>query len=361
MKLSLCIVGCGNYANSVLTEIQDMKDDFDFYFASRDLTKAKAYCERFGGVDYFGSYEEALSDSRVQAAYLFTPHHVHLENARLAARNAKHILIEKPIARTIEESEGIAHAAREGGVRLMVAENYRFLHTARRAKTMIEAGNIGRLRLIDIQVEAYRPPSTPWRYDAALTGGGSFIDAGIHYVDLIRNLAGMPSQVYAAIPPRAHRRSEGEDGMVMMANLPDGAVGVINFSRATSKTEERNWVAITGNDGWLGFEPYGNEIIFENTLVKRTVRLPAAGMGVRSMAQEFRESVQQDRAPLMSGEEGVKDLAVVLAAYRSATEQRHVRLDELVSPGSFDDTEGADAVGRAQGSLSLDAGRLGRR
>ena len=59
MKLSLCIVGCGRYAGVVLNEIQDMTDEFDFYFASRDLSKAKSYCERFGGIDYFGSYEEA--------------------------------------------------------------------------------------------------------------------------------------------------------------------------------------------------------------------------------------------------------------------------------------------------------------
>ena len=355
MKLSLCIVGCGSYADSVLTEIHHMTDDFDFYFASRDLSKAKAYCERFGGIDYFGSYDEALSDPRVQAAYLFTPHHVHLENARLAARHEKHILIEKPIARTIEEAEAILRTARDSGVWLMVAENYRFLHTARRAKTMIEAGNIGRLRLIDIHVEAYRPPSTPWRYDATLTGGGSFIDAGIHYVDLILNLGGMPSQVYAAIPPRVHRRSEGEDGLAMLANLPDGAVGMINFSRATPKTEQRNWIAVTGSDGWFGFDPYGSEIVFENTLVKRTVRLPAAHRGVRGMALEFKESIEQDRPPLMSGEEAVKDLAIVLAAYRSAAQHRHIPLDEFISPSSYEPAEG-----RAQSPFPLDGGRLRR-
>ena len=105
MKLALCIVGCGRYADAVLNDIHDMTDEFDFYFASRDLEKAREYCERFGGADYFGSYEEALSDARVQAAYFFTPHHVHLENTELAARHGKHILVEKPIARTIEESQ----------------------------------------------------------------------------------------------------------------------------------------------------------------------------------------------------------------------------------------------------------------
>ncbi len=333
MKLSLCIVGCGRYADVVLNEIHDMTDEFDFYFASRDLSRAKAYCERFGGADYFGSYEEALSDERVQAAYFFTPHHTHLEDTELAARHGKHILMEKPIARTIEESQDLVRTALDAGVQLMVAENYRFLHTARRAKSMIETGtlgSIGDLRLIDIKVEAFRPPSSPWRYDATLTGGGSFIDAGIHYIDLIVNLGGMPTQVYAASPTKVHRRSEGEDGLVLVANLPNDAVAVFNFSRATSRNEDQNYVGITGTKGYIEFDPYGREITFENTLVKRNVRLPEAHRGAREMVREFRDCIQQQRPPVMTGAEAIRDLAVALAAYRSAAERRHVPLSEIL-------------------------------
>ena len=333
MKLSLCIVGCGRYAGVVLNEIQDMTDEFDFYFASRDLSKAKSYCERFGGIDYFGSYEEALSDTRVQAAYFFTPHHTHLENMELAAHHGKHVLMEKPIARTIEESQALVKTAQDGGVQLMVAENYRFLHSVRRAKSMIDTGtlgSIGDLRLIDIKVEAFRPPSSPWRYDANLTGGGSFIDAGIHYIDLIVNLGGMPTQVYAASPTKVHRRSEGEDGLVLVANLPNDAVAVFNFSRATSRNEDQNHVGITGTKGYIEFDPYGREITFENTLVKRNVRLPEAHRGAREMIREFRDCIRQQRPPAMTGAEAIRDLAVVLAAYRSAAERRHVSLSEIL-------------------------------
>ena len=332
MKLSLCIVGCGRYADVVLNEIHEMTDDFDFYFASRDLQKAREYCERFGGIDYFGTYEEALSDSRVEAAYFFTPHHVHLENTELAAQHGKHILMEKPIARTVEESQALVKTAQDAGVQLMVAENYRFLHTTRRAKSMIETGtlgSIGDLRLIDIKVEAFRPPPTPWRLDASLTGGGSFIDAGIHYIDLIVHLGGMPTQIYAAAPTKVHPSSQGEDGLVLLANLPNDAVAVFNFSRATSRNVQNDYVGITGTKGYIEFEPYGREIAFENTLVKRNVRLPEAHRGAREMVREFRDCVQQQRPPLMTGDEAIKDLAVVLAAYRSAAESRHVPLSEF--------------------------------
>ena len=87
MKLPLCIVGCGRYAaNVVLKEIHDMTGEFDFYFASRNLSKAKDYCERFGGIDYFGSYEEALSDARDSGRILLhTSPYSTLQNTELAA------------------------------------------------------------------------------------------------------------------------------------------------------------------------------------------------------------------------------------------------------------------------------------
>lgn len=325
MKLSLCIMGCGGYARLVLRDIREMTDDFEFYFASRDEGKAKAYCEEYGGAGFFGSYEAALKDPRVDAVYFFTPHHVHLDNALLAARHSKHILMEKPIACTAEESRQMIRAARDAGVRLMVAENYRFLPAVEKCKEVMEAGNIGDLRLIHIQAEGFTIP-TEWRTEAEMTGGGVFIDGGIHFVDILLNLGGFPERVYAAKPPQVHKKSQGEDGIAMMARLPGGSVGMINFSRATPLKGQRHLVAVTGSKGYITFEPYGSELAVETPTVKRAVRLPQAYRGVRGMVKEFKASVQEGREPLMSGEEGLKDLAIVLAAYRSADQGGEVAL-----------------------------------
>jgi len=70
-----------------------------------------------------------------------TPHHVHVENALLASLHSKHIMMEKPIARTLDESRKIIAAARDAGVKLMVAENYRFLATVERSKAIIARGD----------------------------------------------------------------------------------------------------------------------------------------------------------------------------------------------------------------------------
>ncbi|MCI0840998.1 MAG: Gfo/Idh/MocA family oxidoreductase [Chloroflexi bacterium] len=328
MKISLCIMGCGDYASKVLDEISDMTDLFDFHFASRDSSKAEAYCNQYGGAGYYGSYEDAAADPSIDAMYFFTPHHLHLENASLAADNSKHILMEKPVARNMEEARQLIQVAKNADVRLMVAENYRFLPSIERCKAMIDSGEIGKLRQIQMNAESFGA-STEWRTDAAMTGGGVFIDGGIHYVDAMMTLGGYPQSVYAIKPPQVHHETQGEDGIAMMARLPDGVVGLLNFSRATPLPESRHEIQVTGSKGTLRFNPMGDEIVFHSSVASRIVSLPRARRGVRPMLQEFHSSISESREPSLSGEEALKALAIVLAAYRSADEGGEVLLSPV--------------------------------
>ena len=111
--------------------------DAELYFASRRPEKARQYCREYGGAGYFVSYEEAATDRRVDALYFVTHHHVHLDNVRLAAAASKHVLVEKPISRTMPEGKEMVRVARQAGVRLMVAENHRFLNSVGRCKELM--------------------------------------------------------------------------------------------------------------------------------------------------------------------------------------------------------------------------------
>ena len=323
LKLSLCIVGCGGYARTVLEEIGDVAERFQLFFASRDLEKARSYSETYGGAGFFGSYEEAAGDDRVAALYFLTPHHVHLENAQLAARHRKHILVEKPIARTIKEAQEMIAAARNAGVRLMVAENWRFLAALDKCKELMAQGAIGDLRLIQIQAESYGKP-TEWRADAKLNGGGWLIDGGIHFVDALISLGGYPERLYAAMPPPAFSGTQAEDGAVITVHLPGGALGLLNYSGATPVGGERRVFKVRGTKGQISFDAFGAEVTLETPDEQRTIRLQEGGRGVRGMMREFRSCVLEEREPVMSGEEGLRDLAIVLAAYRSAERSAEV-------------------------------------
>ena len=114
MKLGLCVVGCGDYAQTFAQGIQAILGEIDLYFASRDRQRAEAYSLMFQGSGAFGSYQEAAADSRVEAMYLCTPpHYLHQEQVAMAVWAGKHVLLEKPISTTLEDGHRIIAAAQE--------------------------------------------------------------------------------------------------------------------------------------------------------------------------------------------------------------------------------------------------------
>ena len=316
MQLGLCVVGCGAFARTFSQAIQSLRDDIDLFFASRDVERARRYAATFKGRGFFGSYEAAAADPRVQAMYLCTPHHLHREHAALAAGAGKHILVEKPMARTLEEAREMLEEARRAGVTLMVAENYRFLGPVQQSKQLIERGAIGTLRLIQLQEEApFRPAQ--WRTNRELNGGGVLIDGGIHKVDILLYLAGKPVHLYAARLPPGLDDLGAEDGLVVTTRSSQGVVGLIHHAWTSVHRPGPPWVAVSGTRGRLYFEVGASWLQIDDGTSERTISLPDDHYGLVPMVQEFRDSIVTGREPQMSGTAGLADLEVVLKAYES--------------------------------------------
>lgn len=330
MAFSLCVVGCGRFARTFVKAIRAFEKpggETELYFASRDSAKAAAYCHRFGGAGDFGNYAEAASDPRIQAMYLCTPNSLHLEHALMAAGKGKHILVEKPLAPTLEEGERMVAAAKDAGVKLMVAENYRFLPVVEKCRDLIRQGAIGQMRFIQIQEESNFAVEG-WRSRRDMMGGGVFIDGGIHSANILIELAGMPVEVYASSLPRSVRSLDGEDGMVMMVRLPGGAAGLINHAWGISRTAWKLWVAVSGTKGRVYFRPRGTSLVLETEEGKSRFRFPEDRAGIGAMVQEFRDSIAENRPPLTSGQVGLRDLKVVINAYESAAKGAPVAVVE---------------------------------
>lgn len=316
MKLGLCVVGCGEFARTFARAMEPLRDEVDLFFASRDMQRAETYAQEFGGKGAFGTYRAAAADPRVHAMYLCTPHHLHLEHAIIAAKARKHILVEKPIARTLRESRDMVSQARKAGVSLMVAENYRFMPAVRGTKELIDSGAIGDLRLIQLQEEGHFRPSH-WRGDRELNGGGVLIDGGIHKMDLLIYLSGMPEQVFASSLPRALPGAGGEDGAVVMTRSPEGVVGVINHSWTAVKNPAPPSITVSGTEGRIFFEIGSPWVRIDDGSSERTLRFDGDQSGLAPMVREFRDSIAEGREPLTSGAAGIGALAVVLKAYES--------------------------------------------
>ena len=328
MKLGLCVTGCGGFASTFADAMRPLSGELDLYFASRDAAKAQAYSDEFGGAGAFGSYTEAAADPRVEALYICTPHHLHLEHARLAATAGKHILIEKPIARSVPEGQQIVSAAEEAGVTLMVAENYRFLPAVVKARELIDEGTLGDVRLIQLQ-EQYPFDPVEWRNNAELNGGGVMIDGGIHKASVLAYLSGRPAQVYATAVPSGQPGLAAEDGIVVITKSAAGAVGVINHTWSVSKHSERPWVSVAGTTASIYFELGLPWLKLMAGSAESTLQLQDEHRGLAPMVQEFSRSIRENRLPSMSGAEAVEDLKIVVKAYESMELGAPVPLDVL--------------------------------
>ena len=325
MAFGLCVIGCGDFARTFAAAIQGELDRIDLYFASRDAKRAAAYNSQYGGKGSFGSYHDAMNDSRVEAVYICTPHHLHLEHSRLAAGAGKHILIEKPLARTALEAEAIVAVADGAGVTLMVAENYRFMPPVMAAKELIAGGELGALRLIQLQEDFPFQP-VEWRNDAEMNGGGVLIDGGIHKASLLAYLAGAPSEVYAAEVPSAQHGLAAEDGIVATFRFPGGTVGVLNHTWSAGPHNDRPWVTASGSKASVSFELGGDWIDTISGSGRDRRMLADDRAGLAGMVREFRRCIREGREPAMTGREGALDVAMVQACYESMRSGRPVSI-----------------------------------
>ncbi len=313
----LAVLGCGWIARRHAAAARALHGTVSLSFASRDLARAEAYRAEFGGIRAYGSYEAAVADPAVDGVILCTPHDQHLAGTLLAVAHGKHVLVEKPIARTLPEADRMIEAARDAGVILMVAENFRFMPAFRAATALVAEGRLGALRQIHITAWGYRP-YTGWRCSVNAMGGGTLIDGGIHYVDLLLQWGGRATRVFALSPPKTLTEMEGEDTVSLLVEFAGGAVGFLSNSLVTPGIPGLQWATLMGSEGAL-FVHHRGRFIWLRSHRGQRVRFFVRGdwRGYRAMLVEFVEAVRAGRTPGMDGSEGRRALALVLAAYAS--------------------------------------------
>ena len=326
-RFSLCVVGCGQYAANFAGSLAPLRQELNLFFASRDPSRAEEYRRRFGGIDSFSSYQRAAEDARIDALYICTPHHLHRQHGELGIGHGKHILVEKPLAHSLEDATAILNSAAGSGVTLMVAENVRYMTQVRKCRELVSDGAVGNLRFIQFQEEYPFQPGG-WRSMKADNGGGVLIDGGIHKVHFMRYLAGEPESVYATELPKAMGGQEGEDGIVVMLRWSHGAAGVINHSW-TAGSPRPPAVRITGTQGNISFTVGSGQLALERNGREEIIRFSPDQRGIPAMVRDFVASVRENREGETSGSEGLKDLALVVAAYESSYRGDVVKLKEF--------------------------------
>jgi UDP-N-acetyl-2-amino-2-deoxyglucuronate dehydrogenase len=319
--MALVIVGCGWIARRHAAAARSL--GLPVVFASRDVARARAYAREFGGVAAYGGYDEALRHPGARGAVICTPHDRHLDDVLGALAAGCHVLVEKPIARTLEEADRMIEAATRHQRVLMVAENFRFMPGFRAVRRVIDEGRLGTLRELHLIARGFRR-HTGWRC-APGAGGGALIDGGIHYVHALRWWGGEVRRLFALRPPQTLDMA-GEDAVDLLAELEGGVVGILSNSLAARGVPRFQWSSVTGISGTCFVENRGRLVVVrgEAGLQLRGFRRDTRGHA--ALLKAFDVAMSTGRADEMDGAAGRRDLAVVLAAYRSIAERRPVEL-----------------------------------
>jgi len=232
------------------------KDDAILYgVASRSLEKAQAFADEFadvGEIHAYGSYEELLADTNIDAVYVATPHLQHKPCALAAVAAGKHVLCEKPLTLTRADSAEVYAAARKQGVFLMEAMWTRFLPTVLAAKRWIDEGRFGNIRYMTAafgyNTPFEDPPHPIFHQDKA---GGALYDVGVYCIEAALDFFA-PATV-TEIRGMATLSPSGVDAVnAFLLRFSNG--GIANLASAVMCDEENNAV-IYGERGKIRLFP----------------------------------------------------------------------------------------------------------
>ena len=184
----LAIVGCGNvFGYGYLPVVPYLENAKAVCVVDKDENRARDAGKKLG-CDFTASIEEGVGRDDVDGVVILSPVMAHRDHAVACARAGKHILLEKPMARTVAECDEIIQACADAGVRLQLGFNRRFDPGFQKIKEFLASGEIGEPYYVHIRWLEYSPregEQLGWREQKA-AGGGFFQDHGSHYIDLVR-------------------------------------------------------------------------------------------------------------------------------------------------------------------------------
>lgn len=354
-RIRTALVGCGKIGQVHARVIGTLPESEFVAVCDSHLSRAQAFADQYH-VQAFDSVPEMLSQAGVEAVTICTPHPLHEEACVQAARAGVHVLIEKPMAATLQACDAMLESAAKHGVKLGIVSQRRFAEPVRRMKSAIDAGKIGKPVLGTFSMLSWRDrayyESDPWRGKWATEGGGVLVNQSPHQLDLLQWFMGEIEEVSGYWSNLNHPYIEVEDTAVAMIRFKSGGLGNVVTSLSqkpgiytkvhvhgsngssvgvqtdTGATFVAGMSGITEpplNDLWTipGEE---HKLAEFNAIDRRQFESidPATHYHTLQI-QDFLQAIREDRPPLVTGAEGRIVVAMFTAIYSSQELRRPVR------------------------------------
>jgi len=326
--LRMAMVGCGAIARVHLPAIRAGAPRIEITAAiDPDATRAAALA-RDAGAQPFSSLEEGLAGADFDAVDLMLPHHLHEAVTVRAFAAGKHVLLEKPLATTLDACERILAAWRRAGTVFLVAENTQYWPEVLTAKQLLDAGTIGdvvtaRGSFAIPPLPAYYGGERPWRCDNTVAGGGIALDTGSHWIRPLRMLLGEVDEVVGVLA-RPYAAMQGESLVRALLRFRSGPVAVLDGIMKDGPFVPEPTFRITGMHGEITIERPGRVVLW-NTEHPEGTQVGEVGGYQRSYPGEFADfaaAILDGTTPAAGPEAAIGELRVALALYRSAETRR---------------------------------------
>ncbi len=337
-KIRVAVIGCGSISKHRHIPEYAANENVELV-AFCDLVEARAveYAEKHGGKAYT-SYQELLEKEKPDAVSVNLPNALHAEVSIAAANAGAHVLVEKPMATTVAEGEAMIEAAERNKVFLMVGHNQRLMPPHIKAKEILDSGVLG--KVISFRTSFGHPGPEAWSidgreswfFDKPRAIMGAMGDLGVHKSDLIRHLLNDEVAEVAAFIGTIHKEdTEVDDNATCLLRMKSGAIGTLVASWTYYKGEDNSTVFWCENGVLkIGTDP-DDQVIME--LRDGTVERHKAGeiatnekQTTSGIIDAFVDAIVTGTRPSISGEEGLKSLQVILAAFESQASGQIVKL-----------------------------------
>jgi predicted dehydrogenase len=343
-KTKVALMGAGFIADIHLESYQRFVPDAEVVAVyTRDKLKADAFAKKHHIPRAYDDYEEAILESECDVVDICVPNFLHARVCLAALNAGKHVIIEKPLAMTLEEADQMIATAKANNRLLMYAEELCFAPKYERVRKLVGEGAVGKVYMLK-QAEKHSGPHSDWFYDVNLSGGGVLMDMGCHGLAWFRwMLGGAPKveSVFATMHTHLHKgRTRGEDHSITIVQFEGGVTGVAENSWAKhGGMDDRVEVYGTGGVSYadlfmgnsaLTYSEKGYGYAMEKAGTTQgwtfTIFEEAFNQGYPQELQHFIRCVRDGEKPLVTAEDGRAVLEMMYAAYESARTGAVVKL-----------------------------------
>lgn len=339
--IKFALLGCGRISkrHSELLGLGQIEGACLAAVCDIDVIKAIKISEQMK-VPYFSNMHQMMSSTEIDVVVVLTESGNHAEHVIELARYGKHIIVEKPMALTLDDADAMISACDKAGIKLFVVKQNRFNVPVIKLREALEEGRFGKLVLGTVRVRWCR---TQAYYDQAAWRGTWAMDGGVltnqasHHVDMLEWMLGEVDSVFA-MSTTALANIEAEDTAIVTVRFKNGALGVIEATTAVRPKDLEGSISVLGEGGTVeigGFavnqmktwnfveqRPGDNEV-----MEKYSVNPPNVyGFGHQAYYEHVVDCIQNNKQHLIDGLVGRKSLELINAIYESIETGQEVRL-----------------------------------